>query len=264
MPQHHQSGDSLPRVYDRALLLHEPKRNEVLALAEIKQYGLDSFADADYISLYGMRPEEWYGCGVRVLGRTAVECTRDALGDRMSFDIASAARRMPSTQFVVIAPFASSCNSLFWILRHLPNSAGIAYESNQQVFDLTHRNLAAIGQTIELILGDYAGLLEKLRIPDDRGIVAFVAPPWGTALDEVHGLDLSRTTPPITEVIEKFSHRFSASNILFATQVYEKISASSLRNVQTRLDWSDLRIYDINERGRNHGLLLGTKGWVPS
>ena len=38
---------------------------------------------------------------------------------------------------------------------------------------------------------------------EDRGIVTFVAPPWGTALDEVRGLDLSRTTPPISEVIDK-------------------------------------------------------------
>jgi hypothetical protein len=43
-------------VYDRTLLLHGSKRNQVLSLAEIEQYGLDSFADADYISIYGMPP----------------------------------------------------------------------------------------------------------------------------------------------------------------------------------------------------------------
>ena len=31
---------------------------------------------------------------------------------------------------------------------------------------------------------------------EDRGIIAFVAPPWGAALDEVKGLDLGRTKPP--------------------------------------------------------------------
>jgi len=34
-------------------------------------------------------------------------------------------------------------------------------------------------------------------------LTAFVAPPWGTALDETHGLDLSRTTPPISEVVDR-------------------------------------------------------------
>jgi len=244
-------------------MLHGSKQNEVLTLAEVKRFGLDSFADADYVSIYGMTPEEWYRRGIRVLGRTAVECTRDVLGDRVALDVASVAKRMPSNQFVVIDPFAGSCNTLFWILRHLPNSEGIGFESDQQVFALTHRNFAAIGQTIELVHGEYGTLLEELRVPHDRGIVAFVAPPWGTALDEVNGLDLGRTTPPIAGVIDQVACQFSGYRILFAIQVYEKVSASSLSDVQTRLDWSDLRIYDINERGRNHGILLGTKGWAP-
>jgi len=83
-------------VHDRALLLHGCKRNEVLNLAEIEQYGLDSFADADYISIYGMPPREWYRRGVRLLGRTAVECTRDALGDHIGRDVASVAIRTRS------------------------------------------------------------------------------------------------------------------------------------------------------------------------
>ena len=38
------------------------------------------FADANYVSNYGMPPREWYHHGIRLLGRTVVECTRDALG----------------------------------------------------------------------------------------------------------------------------------------------------------------------------------------
>ena len=257
------AGNAQSRVYDRALLLHGSKRNESLTLAEIEQYGLDSFADADYISIYGMPPREWYRHGIRLLGRTAVECTRDALGDRIGLDVASVAVRMPSNQLVVIDPFAGSCNTLFWILRHLPNSEGIAFESDQQVFELTHRNLATLDQRIELVHGDYVRLLGERHVPEDRGIVAFVAPPWGTALDEVQGLDLRLTTPPISEVIEQIVHQFPKHNILLATQVYEKVGVPSLTEVQTKLDWTELRIYGINEKGRNHGILLGTKGWAP-
>src|SRR5215475_1096963 len=122
-------------VHDRALLLYGCKRNRVLNLAEVQQYGLDSFADADYVSIYGMPPREWYRRGVRLLGRTAVECTRDALGDHIGRDVASVAIRMPANQFLVIDPFAGSCNTLFWILRSLPNSEAIAFESDQRVFD---------------------------------------------------------------------------------------------------------------------------------
>ena len=218
------ASNSPSPVYDRALLLHGSKRNEMLTLAEIEQYGLDSFGDADYVSIYGMRPREWYRHGIRLLGRTAVECTRDKFGKRIGLDVASVAARMPSNQWVVIDPFAGSCNTLFWILRHLPNSEGIAFESDPQVFELTHRNLAALDQRIELAHGDYVRLLEERRVPEDRGIVAFVAPPWGTALDEVQGLDLRRTTPPISEVIEQIARQFPKHNILLATQVYEKVS----------------------------------------
>ena len=258
------SGNASSPVYDRALLLHGSKRNEVLSLAEIEQYGLHSFADADYISIYGMPPREWYRLGIRLLGRTAVECTRDALGDRIALDAASVVARMPSNQFVVIDPFAGSCNTLFWILRRLPKSEGIAFESDPQVFELTQRNLAALGLRIELVYGDYATLLEKRYIPENRGIVTLVAPPWGTALDEAQGLDLRRTTPPVSEVIEQVVRRFPRHKMLFGTQVYEKVSAASLAEVQAWFDWSELRIYEINEKGRNHGIFLGTKGCVPA
>jgi tetrahydromethanopterin S-methyltransferase subunit G len=140
---------------------------------------------------------------------------------------------------------------------------GIAFESDPQVFELTHRNLATLDQRIELVHGDYVRLLEERRVPEDRGIVAFVAPPWGTALDEVQGLDLRRTTPPISEVIEQIVRHLPKHKLLFATQVYEKVVAPSLTQVQTRLDWTELRIYDINGKGRNHGILLGAKGWAP-
>jgi hypothetical protein len=66
--------------YDRSLLLLGAKRNEVLTLAEVLDYGIDSFGDRDYLKLYGMTPTHWYARGIRLLGRTAVECTRDDLG----------------------------------------------------------------------------------------------------------------------------------------------------------------------------------------
>jgi hypothetical protein len=66
-------------IYDRALLLHGPKRNEVLTLDEVQQYGLDSFSDADYVRIYGMLPAEWYrqpvhpmsGCNLTICGFAA-------------------------------------------------------------------------------------------------------------------------------------------------------------------------------------------------
>ena len=91
----------------------------------------------------------------------------------------------------------------------------------------------------------------------------FVAPPWGTALDEAKGLDLRRTTPPITEIISQLTAQFPRHKLLFATQVYEKVDGASLAEVQRLLDWTRLRVYGINSTGRNHGIVLGTKGFRP-
>ena len=249
-------------VYGRELLLHGSKRNEVLTLAEIERYGVDSFGEPDYIHIYGMSPREWYDLGVRLLGRTVVECTRDALADRIGRDVASVATRV-SNRWIVIDPFAGSCNTLFWILHHLPNSKGIGSERDPQVFELTRRNLALLGRKIEFFNDDYLTVLKERRLTPDQSIVAFIAPPWGTALDEVGCLDLSRTTPPINEILDQIVCQFPEHKVLFAIQVYENLNARSLAEVQARLDWSELRTYDLNEKGRNHGILMGTKGWVP-
>jgi hypothetical protein len=56
-------------------LLEGEKRNTVLDLMEVQRYGIESWGDPDYVCIYGLRPTDWYGRGIRILGRTAVECT---------------------------------------------------------------------------------------------------------------------------------------------------------------------------------------------
>ena len=77
------------------------------------------------------------------------------------------------------------------------------------------------------------------------------------------GLDLRLTTPPITDIIGYIGRKYPRYKILFATQVYEKVNPASLVELQTMLDWSELRIYDLNVAGQNHGILLGTRAWKP-
>ena len=143
----------------------ETQRN-ISTLTEVHQYGVDSFADPDYIRLYGMIPAQWYAHGVRLLGRTAVECTRDPLGDRIGRDVASVATLLPpQTKFTVIDPFAGSCNTLYWILRHVPRSTGIAFELDPQVHELTTRNIAGLDREIALTHGDYEFSDGRIRHP---------------------------------------------------------------------------------------------------
>ena len=186
------------------------------------------------------------------------------MADLIGSDIARVAAKLHQAPgFTVIDPFAGSCNTLFWILRDVRNSEGIACEFDPQVYDLTSRNIANLDCKIELLRGDYQTLLKNRPLPPDHGLIVFVAPPWGTALDEVAGLDLRRTTPPITDIVDGISRAYPDRKILFATQVYEKVDPASLDELDKHLDWSELKVYRINAAGHNHGLLLGTKGWKP-
>jgi len=252
-------------MYDRQLLLGDAKRNAVLELWEVHRYGTDSYGDADYVSIYGMRPADWHAKGIRVLGRTAVECTRDELADAIGKDVAALVATLPLTGgALLIDPFAGSGNTLYWLLHHLPTVRGLGFELDAEVFRLTRQNLAALALPIEILNTNYASGLATVCVPPDQLLIAFVAPPWGDALSKISGLDLRRTTPPITEIVDVLLHRLGQNRILCAIQVYEKIDPDSLAELRPRFDWSALRIYGLNPAGQNHGILLGASGWVPN
>jgi len=252
-------GDS---TYDRQLLLLGAKRNAVLRLWEVERYGEDSYGDTDYVSVYGLTPSEWFARGIRLLGRTAVECTRDRLADAMGSDIAAVARTAAMARSFVVDPFVGSGNTLYWILRHLPGSSGLGFELDRDVYGLTKRNLSILGLPIDVVHCDYIAGLTELALPSEDLLISFVAPPWGEALSSTDGLDLRRTMPPVNEVIQVLSARF-ANPLLCAVQMYERVEPTSLSELRSRFDWSVQRTYDINAPGQNHGLLVCTKGWNP-
>jgi 16S rRNA G966 N2-methylase RsmD len=257
------SREARTAVHDRDYLLSAGKRDDVLALWEVQQYGRDSFGDPDYVTIYGLTPADWYARGIRLLARTAVECTRDALADRIGRDIAAVAAAAPASDPVVLDPFAGSANTLYWIARHLGARRAIGFELDDGVFDLTSRNLAIVNLDLTLShVGHEAGL-EAVRVRRDQLLIVFVAPPWGDALSQTSGLDLRRTQPPTPEIIDLIARTFPAHKVLLATQVYETVLPDSLTAVTSRCEWSTLEAYDLNAPGQNHGLMLGTLGWTP-
>lgn len=259
-----QHADGQGHTYDRAFLLSDGKRNQVMELWEVQQFGIDSFSDPEYVCIYGMSPTEWYRRGVRLLARTTLEAVQDKLGDMIGKDVESVIQNAPpTTTFAIIDPFAGSCNGLYWILCHVRNSKGLGFEIDKTIFEMTKRNISSLDRPIELIHGDYKSLLGTHRFPVDQFIVAFLAPPWGDALSETTGLDLQRTKPPITDIIDDFERVYEDNRILYVTQVHQNIEPISLANLKKRFDWSDLRIYDINVEGMKHGVLLGMNRWVP-
>ena len=189
------------QAYDRWFLLGE-KRNELLTLREVQQYGRDTFGDPDHVSIYGLKPHEWYARGVRILGRTAVECTPDRLAALIGRDIAAVARAAPAASPLVIDLFAGSGNTLYWIKRRAGARRGIGFEIDDTVFELTRKNLGVMGLDIELIHDSYQRGLPALGELDENLLIVFVAPPWGDALRGGAVLDLRSTQPPVAEVID--------------------------------------------------------------
>ena len=233
--------------YDRDYLLGPEKRNRILELWEVERFGRDCFDDPDAVSLYGMRPAEWHACGVRVLGRTAVEAARDPLAKRIAATVAKIVSKSSSDPAsVVVDPFAGSCNALLWIVRGLPGATGMGFEYDDAIFRLTSQNLAAIGAR---------------RFPGGRPIVAALSPPWGDALNPKSGLDLSRTKPPIGDMIEDFERAYPESPILYAIETHERAVPASLDRLRHGFDWSELEIFDVGGPTGGHGVLIGGKRW---
>ncbi len=252
-------------VIDRGYLLGASKRDEVLDLWEVERYGSDAFGDPDRVALYGLRPAEWHARGVRVRARTAVECTRDALADLIARDVAATAAAAPDSGCLVVDPFAGSANTLHWIARHAAPRRTVGFELDPGVFELTSGNLAVLDldNTLELERLDHETGLKALRVHEDELLVVFLAPPWGDALDELEGLDLTRTTPPVPDVVDLVAETFAGRDVLIAVQVYENVVGRSLAALASRCQWSALRIYDLDAPGENHGVFLGTLGWAP-
>ena len=250
------------RKYDRDFLLSSEKRNRLVELWEVEKYGRDCFNDPDHVHLYGMAPKEWYQRGVRILARTCLEAVKDPLGNKIGANIAEVVGRVSGhVPIGVVDPFAGSCNGLYAILRHLPGATGIGFEVEPAVFDLTRQNIAHLNAPIELVQGSYKDLVGSRRHPADRLIVTFLAPPWGDALQPDTGLHLDRTKPPIVEIVHDFEQVYGSQPVLYVTEVHEVNESKALKAVEAAFDWSDLRIYDVNVPGLQHGILLGTRRW---
>ena len=231
---------------------------------ELEQYGRDSYGDPDYVSVYGLRPKEWYARGVRLLARTVVECTRDRLADLIGGDIAAVAAPFPGEgRVIAIDPFAGSANTLYWVSRRIGARAAVGFELDDSVFAATQRNLEIAGPSVTLIHERYETGLGTVPVAENDLVIVYVAPPWGDALSRATGLDLRRTSPPIAEIIDLVGAIFRRNKLLVAVQLYETVVADSLEAVRSRGDWATSMTYDIDPPGQNHGLLLMTLGWVP-
>jgi hypothetical protein len=253
-----------PAVFDRDHVLFGPLRDAMLDLEQVRRYGATVFGDPDAISLYGMTPGAWYERGVRLVGRTMVECTRDSLSELIAADIAEVAEAAPERPAMMLDPFAGSGNTLHWVHRALPDVAAVGVELDPVIWENSRHNLDLVGSSIDWRHGSYLDALDDLDPSPDGTAILFVGPPWGHGFDATTGLDFARTIPPVREIVERIFASLPRTPLLVAVQAFERIEPSSLEAVRSLFDWSELRTYSLNPPGRNPATLLGTRGWTPS
>jgi hypothetical protein len=164
---------------------------------------------------------------------------------------------------LVIDPFAGSGNMLHWMLRGLPGARGLGFELDERVFALTQQNIAALNLPITILNTGYRSGLTGVSATPDELLIAFIAPPWGDALDPLTGLDLRLTTPPVPQIVDVLFDSFPKNLWLFAIQMYEVMHTASLVDLQKRFEWWAVNLYRLNAPDRNHGVLLGTTRWAP-
>jgi hypothetical protein len=178
------------------------RRHDALRLDEVLQVGRVLFGDPQAMSFYGLPPAAWYARGVRLLGRTCVEATPDVTAGPIARTVHAIHGRGPRVGVVDL--FAGSGNLMLHIADEL-----LAAGCGRGVWRQTDANLRVVGATADLRHGDWLSYFADPLAVDAS--VYVVSPPWGAAFSFAHGLDITRTSPPIPLIIDMIAARDRSS-----------------------------------------------------
>lgn len=178
-----------------------PLRDRVLTTEQLCEVGRLLCGRPEGLSLYGVPAPEMAARGLRILGRTAVECTKDPHPAAVADAVAAIEATAPAADggAMVVDLFCGSGNFGHQLGRRLGRPVH-ASELDPIVHETSRHNLDRVGSAVDLRLTDYRDLLGTLPPRGERDVY-IVEPPWGPALTP-DGLDLTRTSPPVPEIVE--------------------------------------------------------------
>lgn len=234
------------------------KRSVVLSLEEIRRVGEEFYEDPEGLDLYGMRPRDYFEMGVRIAGRTAMECSNDIRAAGQAKAVREVIqRRSFSGPPSAVDLFTGSGNSLFHLARSIDAVTAVGFELDENVYELTRKNFEKIGFRARFEPGSYQALLRPEILPPQHPCVVLVSPPWGTGFSYLDGLDLRRTDPPIGEILSFVRGRLPDHELIFVIQTHEQTVAASVSEITTgRTVYAQGVIHASNRPGRNQGYLI--------
>ncbi|GGP86460.1 class I SAM-dependent methyltransferase [Streptomyces melanogenes] len=206
-------------------------RTTVLTGEQLCEAGRLIYGRPEGLSLYGIPAPRMESAGIRLLGRTTIECCVDgyavAVADALAEIHTTLPERAGKEEPLVLDLFCGSGN----FSHHLGTRLDVvvhAAELDLDVHTATRHNLDRVGARTQLHLGDYRDLLGKhpARGPRDT---YFVEPPWGPAFTPA-GLDLTRTSPPVPEILDEVRRSRDGLPCLVAIKTNDHIAHDSLHH----------------------------------
>jgi hypothetical protein len=174
-----------------------PRRHAVLRLDDIIEAGQIMTGDPQGMAFYGLAPAQWYGRGIRLLGRTCVEATPDITARPIARTAHALLGR--GRHVGVVDLFAGSGNLMLHIA-HALSAEAHGLEADDAVWTQTVANLHILGATSSVRHADWASYFDE---PLNVETTVFVlSPPWRDAFSFAHGLDLTRTDPPVPLIVD--------------------------------------------------------------
>jgi hypothetical protein len=237
------------------------KRDKLLSLEEIIEISNCYYGARDMLCLFDMTPNNYFNKGIRLLGRTAIECSIDIHAEIIADEASKIQEEFfPAKQPIIIDLFTGSGNLLYHFSKKFRMGRFIGFEKNNEIYKLTCNNLKALNLSFDFHLGDYKELiLQHSATFEQRPIIVIIDPPWGKGFTHEGGLDLLKTEPPVDEIIKVLYTYLGNHPLFLIIQVHERTLPSSITTITSGFcNWSSTIIKKI-EGTLNTGFLLCTQ-----
>ncbi|RKT09551.1 hypothetical protein BX285_6646 [Streptomyces sp. 1114.5] len=221
-----------------------PLGDQLLTTDQLCEAGRVICGCPESLSLYGVPAPELTARGLRVLGRTAVECSKDPHPSVVAELIAELTAGLtaeptaeltaePAAEFrrplgrrpMVVDLFCGSGNLGHHLGRRLGHPV-YAAELDPLVYATASHNLDRVGSSVVLRLADYREVLAALPARSECDTYV-VEPPWGAAFTP-DGLDLTRTEPPVPQILDDVRRSRDGLPCLVVIKTNDRIVNGSL------------------------------------